>query len=137
MNITILKTERLEVNKDYDLIRARQISRDFAIQLGFSIVDQTKIITAVSELVRNILLYAGKGYITFNEIQKLGRKGILINVKDDGPGIADVTLVLKGGFSTSGGFGKGLYGTKLLMDEFIINSKVGFGTEIEIIKWVA
>ncbi|MDD1778260.1 MAG: anti-sigma regulatory factor, partial [Candidatus Helarchaeota archaeon] len=103
---------------------------------GFGIVNQTKIITAVSELIRNVLLYAGNGWITFNEIENQGKKGLLIKVDDKGPGIANLELVLKGGFSTSRGLGKGLYGTKRLMDEFRIKSEVGIGTEVEIIKWV-
>jgi serine/threonine-protein kinase RsbT len=136
MNILISKTQKLEISNDPDLIKARQLARDFAIHLGFGIVNQTKIITAVSELIRNVLIYAGKGWITFNAIEDAGKKGLLIKVDDKGPGIANLELVLKGGFSTGRGLGKGLYGTKKLMDEFRIKSEVGSGTEVEIIKWV-
>jgi len=136
MNIISSKMQKLEISKDFDLIKARQLARDLTIQLGFGIVNQTKIITAVSELIRNVLLYAGNGWITFNEIEYQDKKGLLIKVNDKGPGIANLELVLKGGFSTGGGLGKGLYGTKKLMDEFRIKSEVGSGTEVEIIKWV-
>ena len=118
-----------------DLVKARQTIRSIALDLDFGIVNQTKLITAVSELTRNVLKYAGKGKINIELIEIGTKKGLRITVTDEGPGIPDVDLAITDGFSTSKGLGKGLSGTKKLMDDFSIHTEVGKGTEIVIIKW--
>lgn len=125
----------LEIKTETDLLKARQLARSFAKNLGFNIVNQTKVITAVSELVRNVILYAEQGFLVIKSIKEEQKVGIFVKIVDQGPGIADTELVLKDGYSTGGGLGKGLSGTKRLMDLFKISSKIGKGTEVEIIKW--
>ncbi len=119
-----------------DLVKARQAIRSIALDLDFGIVNQTKLVTAVSELTRNVLLYAGKGKITVELIEIGTKKGLRITVTDEGPGIPDVDLAITDGFSTSKGLGKGLSGTKKLMDDFSIHTEIGKGTEVVIIKWM-
>lgn len=131
----IIKQEII-IETEHDLLKIRGIIRSIAKELGFNIVNQTKLITAVSELTRNVILYAGKGTLFLEQTSQINKQGIKIEVKDSGPGIPDINKVLKGGYSTSGGLGKGLSGTQRLMDEFEINSEVGNGTAIMIIKWV-
>ncbi len=119
-----------------DLVKARQAIRAIALELDYGIVNQTKLVTAVSELTRNVLLYAGKGEINIELIEIGTKKGLRITVTDKGPGIPDVDLAITDGFSTSRGLGKGLSGTKKLMDDFSIHTKIGKGTEVVIIKWM-
>lgn len=124
------------IQDKYDLVKARQLIREISIEMGYSNVDQTKLITVTSELTRNALIYAKTGKLYIKEITKNDKIGILIVVTDEGPGIKDLDLVLKDiGHSTSGGLGKGIPGTRRLMDEFYINSIIGKGTEVKIIKW--
>lgn len=126
----------LTIQDKYDLVKARQLVREMSIEMGYSIVNQTKLITATSELTRNALMYAKTGKLCVKEIANEDKIGILIVVTDEGPGIKDLDLVLKDiGYSTSGGLGKGIPGTRRLMDEFYINSIIGKGTEVKIIKW--
>jgi len=119
-----------------DLVKARQTVRTIAKDLNYNIVNQTKLITAVSELTRNVLVYAGKGEIIVELIETDIKKGLRITVTDEGPGIHDVDLAITDGFSTGKGLGKGLGGTKRLMDDFSIQTEVGKGTEVVIIKWM-
>ncbi len=119
-----------------DIVKARQIIRSIALDLDFGIVNQTKLVTAVSELTRNVLLYAGKGEIKIELIEIDTKKGLRITVIDEGPGIPDVDLAMTNGFSTGKGLGKGLSGTKKLMDDFSIHTEMGKGTEVVIIKWM-
>ncbi len=123
------------IRSDLDIVIARTMARDMARALGFSAVDQARIATAVSELARNIYLYAGTGTVTVREVEKLGRKGIEIVCEDQGPGIPDVDLVMQDGYTTSRGMGMGLPGAKRLMDDFVIQSQVGVGTKIVLRKW--
>lgn len=123
------------IRSDLDIVIARTLARDTAKALGFGAIDQARIATAVSELARNIFLYAGNGNITVREIEKNGRIGIEIVCEDQGPGIPDIDLVLQDGYSTSRGMGMGLPGAKRLMDEFDIRSKEGEGTTILCRKW--
>lgn len=132
--LKILQTVQIENNMD--LVKARQTIRSIALDLDFGIVNQTKLVTAVSELTRNVLLYAGKGEINIELIEAGTKKGLRITVTDKGPGIPDVDLAITDGFSTSKGLGKGLSGTKKLMDDFSIHTKIGKGTEVVIIKWM-
>ncbi|WP_026571351.1 MULTISPECIES: anti-sigma regulatory factor [Sediminibacillus] len=126
----------VNINKEWDIVGARQIGRDFARKIGFGTVDQARIATAISELARNIYLYAGTGKICFETIEEIDRKGLVILAVDDGPGIAEISKVMEDGYSTSGGLGAGLPGVKRLMDEFDIISEQEKGTEIKAVKWV-
>lgn len=125
------------IRSDLDIVIARTMARDSAKALGFGAIDQARIATAVSELARNIFLYAGTGNVTVREIEKPGRKGIEIVCEDQGPGIANIDLVMQDGYSTSRGMGMGLPGAKRLMDEFNIRSQEGLGTTIVCRKWKA
>ncbi|MFB1051765.1 anti-sigma regulatory factor [Paraliobacillus sp. JSM ZJ581] len=126
----------VHIRKEWDIVGARQLGRDKAKELGFGTVDQARIATAISELARNIYLYAGTGKICFEIIEDLEHKGLEIIAKDDGPGIRDISQVMEDGYSTSGGLGAGLPGVKRLMDHFDIISTYGEGTEIRTAKWV-
>jgi serine/threonine-protein kinase RsbT len=123
------------IRSDLDIVIARTLARDTAKMLGFGAIDQARIATAVSELARNIFLYAGTGTVTVREIERTGRKGIEVICEDQGPGIANVNLVMQDGYSTSRGMGMGLPGAKRLMDEFDIRSQEGVGTTIICRKW--
>lgn len=121
---------------EWDIVAARQLGRKEAKRIGFGTVDQARITTAISELARNIYLYAGKGKIEITCISKNQVKGISIIASDEGPGIADVRKVMDDGFTTSGGLGAGMPGVRRLMDEFNIVTEKGVGTQITAIKWV-
>jgi serine/threonine-protein kinase RsbT len=123
------------IRSDLDIVIARTMARDVAKALGFGAIDQARIATAVSELARNIFLYAGTGNVTVREIDKNSRKGIEIVCEDQGPGIANIDLVMQDGYSTSRGMGMGLPGAKRLMDEFSIRSQENVGTTITCRKW--
>ncbi|MEN2466925.1 anti-sigma regulatory factor [Ornithinibacillus sp. FSL M8-0202] len=126
----------VKIMKEWDIVAARQMGREIAKSLGFGTVDQARITTAISELARNIYLYAGEGEIYFEVLESLDQKGISIVAQDNGPGIKDISQVMEDGFSTSGGLGAGLPGVRRLMDEFDIESEVGKGTRIITAKWV-
>ncbi|WP_226038146.1 anti-sigma regulatory factor [Aquibacillus saliphilus] len=126
----------VKINREWDIVGARQIGREHAKKIGFGTVDQARIATAISELARNIYLYADTGKICFEIINEIDRKGLWILAVDNGPGIADISQVMEDGFSTSGGLGAGLPGVKRLMDQFDIISETGKGTEIRTVKWV-
>lgn len=128
--------QNIKIENNMDLVKARQAIRNVALDLDYGIVNQTKLVTAVSELTRNVLLYARKGEIKIELIETGTKKGLRITVTDEGPGIPDVDLAVTGGFSTGKGLGKGLSGTKKLMDDFSIQTEVGKGTEVVIIKWM-
>lgn len=123
------------IRSDLDIVIARTLARDTAKQLGFGAIDQARIATAVSELARNVFLYAGTGTVTVNDVERLGRKGIEIICEDQGPGIPDINLVMQDGYSTSRGMGMGLPGAKRLMDDFEIRSQDNVGTKITCRKW--
>lgn len=127
-----------EISIDYekDIVVARQKAREVSKILEFGIVDQTRIITAVSELARNIFLYAQKGTVKFQEVLEGRKHGLQISFIDDGPGIEDVEFAMKGGYSKGRSMGLGMSGSKRLMDEFYVTSLLGKGTEIIIKKWL-
>jgi serine/threonine-protein kinase RsbT len=125
----------ININNEFDIVLARQKGREVSKELQFGGVDQARITTAISELARNIYLYAGSGQITISVLEENGRRGIQISAIDEGPGINDIRMVLQDGFSTSGGLGAGLPGVKRLMDTFDIDSMPGSGTRITITKW--
>ena len=119
-----------------DIVEAREQGRILGKAVGFSIIDLTIIATAISEVARNILIYAKHGEIILRQVKEGQRNGILIIAQDNGPGIADVSLAMQDGYSTRKGLGLGLPGTKRLMDEFEIYSEIEIGTTVKIKKWL-
>jgi serine/threonine-protein kinase RsbT len=126
----------VKIVTEWDIEAARQLGRNVSKELGFGTVDQARITTAISELARNIYLYAGKGQIYIEKLNRGGKNGLLVVATDEGPGIPDVRKVMEDGYSTSGGLGAGLPGVKRLMDEFDIETNVGECTEIKAVKWL-
>jgi serine/threonine-protein kinase RsbT len=120
---------------DLDIIRARQIGRAEASKLGFSSTDLTLIATAISELARNIVMYAKQGVITVRPVRSQERLGIVVIARDQGPGMADIRQILQDGYSTTRSLGLGLPGVRRLMDEFEIESELGKGTVVVAKKW--
>lgn len=127
--------KRVEINVDIDIVTARQEGRFLAAQLGFSSSEQVLIATAISEAARNIIQYAGKGAILINAVEEGNRQGILIVVRDTGPGISDIEQAMMDGYSSSGGLGLGLSGIKRLMSEMEIISEPGKGTTLIMKRW--
>jgi serine/threonine-protein kinase RsbT len=126
---------RVAINSERDIVVARQKGRAMAGALRFSVGNATLIATAISELARNIVSYAGKGEIVMSVVHDSGRTGLSIVASDSGPGISDLTQALRDGFSTSGSLGIGLPGVRRLMDEFNIDSQPGRGTIVTVTKW--
>ena len=133
--MTTLKSERLDIRSSDDVVRVRQLARTLALEAGLSLVDQTKIITAASELARNTLDYGGGGLVLAELAEATGRRGLRLTFEDKGPGIPDIALALKDGFTTGKGMGLGLGGAKRLSNEFSIHSKTGEGTKVVIARW--
>ncbi|HEV8074438.1 MAG TPA: anti-sigma regulatory factor [Candidatus Acidoferrum sp.] len=125
----------MPINSERDIVVARQKGRAMATDLGFSLGDATLIATAISELARNVISYAREGMIAMNVVYDSRREGLLIVASDEGPGISDVSLALRDGFSTSGSLGIGLPGVRRLMDDFDITSEPGHGTIVTVTKW--
>ena len=123
------------VASDDDLVAARREGRILAEQLGFSTSEATLVATAISELARNIVSYARRGEIQVSLVHNGNKRGITVIARDQGPGILDINLAMRVGYSTSGGLGIGLPGVRRIMDEFDIASDVGRGTTITITKW--
>ena len=130
-----LKSEVQTVATESDIVYARQHVRRWAVALKFSIVDQTKVVTAASELARNLLIYGGGGHVTLEHLQDGTRQGLRVVFEDSGPGIPDVEQALKDGFTSGKGMGLGLGGAKRLVNEFQIETELGKGTRITITKW--
>jgi serine/threonine-protein kinase RsbT len=126
---------RVTINRDVDIVTARQIGRQMAAEAGFSGSDLTMIATAISEVARNIVEYAERGEVRLEMASKHGRKGIVVVASDDGPGNADIEQAMQDGFSTGRSLGLGLPGARRLMDEFEIVSEPGKGTTITMRKW--
>ena len=126
----------VEIITEWDIVAARQLGRNEAKVIGFGTVDQARITTAISELARNIYLYARVGEVTMERIHENGKSGIRITATDKGPGISNLKKVMEDGFSTSGGLGTGLPGIKRLMDEMEIHSSVESGTVVIVEKWI-
>lgn len=126
---------RVRIERDTDIVAARQRGRELAASRGFSSTDQTMIALAISELARNIVVYAQQGEIVVSEIEEGGRRGIMVVARDEGPGIADPELAMRDGYSTTKSLGVGLPGARRVMDEFELLSAVGKGTTITMKKW--
>jgi serine/threonine-protein kinase RsbT len=124
------------INRDGDIVTARQKARELAKQVGFSGSDLTIIATAISEIARNIVVYAHRGEIVLSAAQRGTRRGVLVIARDHGPGIPDIERAMRDGFSTGKSLGLGLPGAKRLMDEFEIASEIGKGTTITMRKWI-
>jgi len=120
---------------DEDVVRMRQAVRECLVSIGFSLIDQTKMITAASELGRNTLRYGGGGEAHIQKVADGSRRGVILSFVDQGPGIADVDLALTDGFSTGNGMGLGLGGARRLADEFDMSTAPGAGTTVRIAKW--
>jgi serine/threonine-protein kinase RsbT len=124
------------IQNEGDIVYARRVVREAAVQTGFGLTDVTRIVTASSELARNLIKYAGHGVMSWRTIQNENRAGIELQFIDQGPGIPDVNLALQEGYSTGDGLGMGLPGAKRLMDELEIQSLVGKGTTVTMRKWL-
>ena len=135
MTTTMNKETTVPINSDADIVVARQKGRELAVHLGFSPTDSTLIATAISELARNIVLYAKHGEIIVGAVQNASRHGIAVVARDKGPGIPNIEQAMQGGYSTSRSLGLGLPGVKRLMDQFEIVSTLGEGTTVTVRKW--
>ena len=127
--------ETIGIHSDEDVVRVRQVTRQWAVALGFSLVDQTKIVTAASELARNTLIHGGGGTTRLEELTDGGRRGLRLTFEDKGPGIADVTQALRDGYTSGSGLGLGLGGARRLSNTFDITSAPGQGTCVRITRW--
>jgi serine/threonine-protein kinase RsbT len=133
--IVVLNKETMTIVKEQDVVLFRNRIKEYAVKIGMGLVNQTKLITAASELVRNMIKYAGGGNVLIEVITKGRENGIRLTFKDRGPGIANIQQAMKDGFSTGKSLGLGLPGAKRLVSEFDIKSIVGEGTTVSIIKW--
>ena len=133
--MTIANHAILPVRSSQDVVRVRQATRESAIAQGFSLVDQTKLVTAASELARNTLDYGNGGEVEIARLIDGARKGVRLTFSDQGPGIEDLEKALTDGFSTGGGLGLGLSGARRLSNEFTIDSAPGKGTRVTIARW--
>ena len=129
------RSETLPIRTEQDVVRVRQAVRDATLQLKFSLVDQTKIVTAASELARNTVIYGGGGTVELEWLVEGARRGLRLTFADQGPGIADVEEALRDGFTTGTGLGLGLGGARRLSNEFEIRSQPGAGTVVRIARW--
>ncbi len=135
LRMTEVKSEQLPLQSSSDVVVARQRVRQFATELRFSLVDQTKLVTAASELARNALDHGRGGQMRIEVLNGLARTGLKLTFEDNGPGIPDIEVALKDGYTTGSGMGLGLGGSKRLVNEFFIESKVGQGTKVTVVRW--
>jgi serine/threonine-protein kinase RsbT len=133
--MAVLRDEMIGLRSMDDMIKARQLVRDCAILQGLSLVDQTKIVTAASELARNTLIHGGGGEMRLQALNDGSRRGVKVIFADRGPGIPNIELAMKDGYTTRGGLGLGLSGSKRLVNEFSIESQSGKGTTVSIVRW--
>ena len=131
----VTKDERTEIRSEDEVVRVRQMVRLWATELGFSLVDLTKFVTAASELARNTLIHGGGGTLELQALQESGRRGLRAVFEDRGPGIADLDLAMRDGYTTGNGLGLGLGGAKRLVNDFEVFSRPGEGTRITITRW--
>jgi len=135
MGEVVQKRQVVSVRSSQDVLNVRQIARLWAVELGFGLVNQTKWVTATSELARNMVNFASGGEVRLETLEADGRRGLRLTFEDQGPGIPDVELALKDGYSTGGGLGLGLGGARRLVDEFEIVTRVAEGTRVTITSW--
>jgi serine/threonine-protein kinase RsbT len=133
--MAVLLSEQRPIRSSEDVVGVRQAVRQRAVELGFNLVDQTKIVTAASELARNTLTYGGGGVVRVEGIEEGARRGLRLTFEDQGPGIPNLELALRDGYTTGNGLGLGLSGARRLSNEFAIDSKVGEGTRVTIVRW--
>ena len=131
----MIRSETLSLRATEEIVAARQKVRQWAVDLGFSLVDQTKIVTAASELARNTVIHGGGGEVTLDTLEESGRRGLRLVFSDQGPGIPDIAQALRDGFTTGGGLGLGLGGARRLVNEFEIRSTPGQGTQVTATRW--
>lgn len=131
----VRSSDERPVRSSEDIVLVRQLVRQRAVELGFNIVDQTKIVTAASELARNALTYSRGGQARIEAIEEGTRRGLRLVFEDQGPGIPDIELAMKDGYTTGDGLGLGLSGARRLSNEFAIDSRVGEGTRVTILRW--
>jgi serine/threonine-protein kinase RsbT len=135
MVIAMPVDETLPVRSSHDIVVVRQVVRSWAVELGFNLIEQTKVVTAASELARNTIDHGGGGTVRLQSLRDGGRIGLRLTFDDKGPGIPDLNLALKDGYTTGGGLGLGLSGAKRLSNEFNIESRPGEGTRVTITRW--
>jgi len=133
--MAVLRDELVGLRSMDDIIKARQLVRECAIFQGLSLVDQTKLVTAASELARNTVVHGGGGEMRLQALNDGSRRGVKAMFVDNGPGIPDIELAMRDGYTTRGGLGLGLSGSKRLVNEFEIDSKPGKGTTVSIVRW--
>ena len=133
--MAVIKHESRTLRDTEDVVRVRQAVREWAISCGFSLVDQTKMVTAASELARNAVLHGGGGTVRLEALNDGARRGLRLVFEDQGPGIPDVTQALRDGYTTGGGLGLGLGGARRLVNQFDIDSRPGTGTRVVITRW--
>ena len=130
-----IKSDRLPIRTSEDVVIVRQHVRKIALEIGLSLVDQTKVVTAASEIARNTLIHGGGGWVNVELVDQFGRKGVRAIFEDSGPGIPDIGRALQDGFTTGSGLGLGLGGAKRLSNDFEISSAPGQGTRIALTRW--
>jgi serine/threonine-protein kinase RsbT len=133
--MSVLKSGTQPVRIEQDVVLARQTARKLAVECGLRLVDQTKLITAASELARNTVIYGGGGDMDWDIMEDGHRKGLRLTFRDQGPGIADMKLAMTDGWTSGNGLGLGLTGAKRLVDDFSVESTPGVGTKVMICKW--
>jgi serine/threonine-protein kinase RsbT len=129
------RSETRPLRNEEDVVYSRQTVRGWAVEMGFSLVDQTKLVTAASELARNTVVYGGGGTLRLEQVEEGIRRGLRLVFEDQGPGIPDIEQALRDGFTSGGGLGLGLGGARRLVNEFHIRSAPGEGTSITVVKW--
>ena len=127
--------QKIEIHTEADIIHARRLARELAETLNFSVMSKTRLATAVSELARNVFHHGGGGHMALEKVEQQGKTGVRCVFVDQGPGIPDINQAMADGYSTGKTLGHGLPGSKRLVDEFHIQSQVGQGSQVEIIKW--
>lgn len=130
------QAERISIETSEDLVTLRRLVRERAVALGFGATDQVRLVTAASELARNIVVYAERGFADISPVKRQGRRGITVRFEDEGQGIPNIELAMRDGYTSGRGLGKGLPGARRLVDEFEITSEVGRGTVVTITKWL-
>ena len=133
--MTVTRSEVVPVRGEQDVVSVRQMVRSWAVAQGLGLVDQSKLVTAASELARNTVVYGGGGTVLLEALERDGRRGLRLTFEDQGPGIPDVALALRDGYTTGTGMGLGLSGSKRLVNEFDLWSEPGRGTRITVVRW--